>query len=97
MSEILGRRLTLRAAEITGRKYDRAFVNEIEALLANLPPAPVTDPKDWRFYVDQELVTVWPTLDKSHRLAVYITASRAAHETVARSSDAGRPDGSGAG
>lgn len=80
MSEVLARRLMLRAAEFANRRYDREFSNELDGMLQFPEFSASEDLADWRTFVDQELRTVWSSLDRSTRLAVYLTALRASHE-----------------
>lgn len=83
MSDILARRLTARAAEVHARPYDRAFVQEIDDLLLAPPFGSVEN--DWHRFVDADLQRIWHQLEKSVRLAVYLTALKAHHETTAKS------------
>lgn len=83
MSEILARRLTARAAEVQARTYDRAFVQEIDDLL--MAPPFGNGENEWHRFVDLDLQRIWYQLEKSIRLAVYLTALKAHHETTAKS------------
>ena len=80
MSEVLTRRLMLRVSEFSGRRYDREFSNGLDELLQFPEFSASEDLTDWRTFVDQELRTVWASLDRHTRIAVYLTALRASHE-----------------
>ncbi len=83
MSDILARRLTVRAAEVHARTYDRAFVQEMDDLM--LAPPFGNGENEWHRFVDPDIQKIWHQLEKAVRLAVYLTALKAHHETTAKS------------
>lgn len=82
MSEINIRRLTVRAAELMGRRYDREFVSVLEDIVGFTQFPESTGYDDWRTFVDLDVRKAWGQLDKVTRIGIYITALRASYETT---------------
>jgi len=68
---LVKKRLISRAADVTGRQYDRAFSVEI----INLMHEPnFQDRTGWKSAIDEELIAVWHSFPDQSKLALYITA-----------------------
>ncbi len=74
MSDTLARRFTARAAALQHKAYDRDFIRELDELLSSPNFEERNAERDWRKFVDTELRSIWPHLDKAMRLAIYLTA-----------------------
>ncbi len=82
MSDLLARRLANRIASVQGRPFDREFLRELDDLMVE----PHFEEKEgWQRFVDIDMRVIWYQIDKSVRLAVYLTALKAHYEILAKS------------
>ena len=69
------KKLLSKAAEILGRRYDRAFISEFQDEL-NVPQFEVyLDSQNWQHHVPTEIQELWHFLDEFARITVWMIAN----------------------
>ena len=71
---LVKRRLMSRAAEISGRTYDRQYQSEIINLMHEPQFENKTKQHNWRNHIDTEIQAIWASLSEQARIALYIDA-----------------------
>ena len=79
---LVKRRLMSRAADVSDRKYNRPFQNEIMDKMHDPQFASLVKQHNWRNYIDEEIQQIWNSLSETARLALFINAEKQAGREI---------------